>query len=58
MIRAPHPLGLSLHRAARMSPTFVPYRGSGPLLTGMTAGTVPAMIGTLSAAIGHIRAGL
>lgn len=54
---ASHLIGLSLHRAAGMSPTFVPYRGSGPLLNDVMAGTVPVMIDTLSAAIGHIRAG-
>jgi tripartite-type tricarboxylate transporter receptor subunit TctC len=40
-----------------MAPTFVPYRGSGPLLNDVMAGTVPVMIDTLSAAIGHIRSG-
>lgn len=54
---ASHLIGLSLHRATGMAPTFVPYRGSGPLLNDVMAGTVPLMIDTLSAAIGHIRAG-
>ncbi len=54
---ASHLIGLSLHRATGMAPTFVPYRGSGPLLNDVMAGTVPVMIDTLSAAIGHIRAG-
>lgn len=54
---ASHVIGISFHRAAGIAPTFVPYRGSGPALTDVIAGTVPSIIETLPAAIGHIRAG-
>lgn len=54
---ASHLIGLSLLREARIEPTFVPYRGAGPALVDVLAGTVPAIIETLPAAIGHIRAG-
>jgi tripartite-type tricarboxylate transporter receptor subunit TctC len=54
---ASHLIGLTLHRAAGISPTFVPYRGAGPALVDVLAGTVPCIIETLPAAIGHIRAG-
>ncbi len=53
---ASHLIGLAMHRAAGINPTFVPYRGSGPLLNDVMGNTVPTMIDTLSAAIGHIRA--
>lgn len=35
----------------------MPYRGAGPALTDVLAGVLPAIIETLPAAIGHIRAG-
>jgi len=54
---ASHLIGLTFQRAARIEPTFVPYRGSGPALIDVIAGTVPAIIETLPAAMGHIRAG-
>jgi len=54
---ASHLIGLSLLREARIESTFVPYRGAGPALVDVLAGTVPAIIETLPAAIGHIRAG-
>ncbi|MBX9751126.1 MAG: tripartite tricarboxylate transporter substrate binding protein [Roseococcus sp.] len=54
---ASHLVGISFMRAARIEPTFVPYRGAGPALTDVLAGNVPAIIETLPAAIGHIRAG-
>lgn len=53
---ASHLIGLTFQRAARIEPTFVPYRGSGPALTDVIAGTVPAIVETLPAALGHIRA--
>ncbi|MCX7931041.1 MAG: tripartite tricarboxylate transporter substrate-binding protein [Rhodovarius sp.] len=54
---ASHLIGLTFFRAAGIEPTFVPYRGAGPALTDVLAGTVPSIIETLPAAIGHIRAG-
>jgi tripartite-type tricarboxylate transporter receptor subunit TctC len=54
---ASHLIGISFHRAANISPTFVPYRGAGPALVDVLAGTVPSIMETLPAAIGHIRAG-
>jgi tripartite-type tricarboxylate transporter receptor subunit TctC len=54
---ASHLVGASFIRAARIDPTFVPYRGAGPALTDVLAGNVPAIIETLPAAIGHIRSG-
>jgi tripartite-type tricarboxylate transporter receptor subunit TctC len=54
---ASHLIGLTFHRAAGISPTFVPYRGAGPALLDVLAGTVESIIETLPAAIGHIRAG-
>jgi tripartite-type tricarboxylate transporter receptor subunit TctC len=54
---ASHLIGLTLHRAAGIGPTFVPYRGAGPALVDVLAGTVPSIIETLPAAIGHIRGG-
>jgi len=54
---ASHLIGLTLHRAANINPTFVPYRGAGPALVDVLAGTVNCIIETLPAAIGHIRAG-
>ncbi|MBY0335150.1 MAG: tripartite tricarboxylate transporter substrate binding protein [Acetobacteraceae bacterium] len=54
---ASHLIGLTFHRAAGIAPTFVPYRGAGPALTDVLAGTVPSIIETLPAALGHIRAG-
>lgn len=54
---ASHLIGLTFHRAAGISPTFVPYRGAGPALVDVLAGTVDCIIETLPAAIGHIRAG-
>lgn len=54
---ASHLIGLSFLRAARIEPTFVPYRGAGPALVDVLAGTVPAIVETLPAAIGHIRGG-
>lgn len=54
---ASHLIGLSLVRAARIDPTLVGYRGSAQLHIDVMAGTVPAMIDTLSAAVGHIQAG-
>jgi tripartite-type tricarboxylate transporter receptor subunit TctC len=54
---ASHLIGISFHRAAGISPTFVPYRGANPALTDVIAGTVPSIIETLPAAMGHIRAG-
>jgi tripartite-type tricarboxylate transporter receptor subunit TctC len=54
---ASHLIGISFHRAAGITPTFVPYRGAGPALTDVIAGTVPSIIETLPAAMGHIRAG-
>lgn len=54
---ASHLIGIIFQRAARIEPTFVPYRGAGPALTDLIAGNVPAIIETLPAALGHIRAG-
>ncbi len=54
---ASHLIGLTFHRAANIAPTFVPYRGAGPALVDVLAGTVNCIIETLPAAIGHIRAG-
>lgn len=54
---ASHLIGLSLAKAAAISPTLVPYRGSAQLHIDVMAGTVPVMIDTLSAAVGHIGAG-
>lgn len=54
---ASHLVGISFQRAARIEPTFVPYRGAGPALTDVIAGNVAAIIETLPAAIGHIRSG-
>lgn len=54
---ASHLIGISFHRAAGIAPTFVPYRGAGPALVDVIAGTVPSIIETLPAALGHIRAG-
>ncbi|MFM8613889.1 MAG: Bug family tripartite tricarboxylate transporter substrate binding protein, partial [Alphaproteobacteria bacterium] len=54
---ASHLIGLIFHRAAGISPTFVPYRGAGPALVDVLAGTVECIIETLPAAVGHIRAG-
>jgi tripartite-type tricarboxylate transporter receptor subunit TctC len=54
---ASHLVGISFMRAARIEPTFVPYRGAGPALTDVLAGNVAGIIETLPAAIGHIRAG-
>jgi len=54
---ASHLIGLSLHRAAGITPNFVGFGGSGNLLNAVMGGTVPTMIDTLSAGIGHIRAG-
>ena len=54
---ASHLIGLIFHRAAGISPTFVPYRGAGPALVDVLAGTVECIIETLPAALGHIRAG-
>lgn len=54
---ASHLIGLSLLRAADIAPTLIPYRGSAQLHVDVMAGTVPVMIDTLSAAMGHIRAG-
>ncbi len=54
---ASHLIGLSLVRAARIDPTLVGYRGSAQLHIDVMAGTVPVMIDTLSAAMGHIQAG-
>ncbi len=54
---ASHLIGLSLLRAADIAPTLVPYRGSAQLHIDVIAGTVPVMLDTLSAAMGHIRAG-
>ena len=54
---ASHLIGIIFQRAARIDLTFVPYRGSGPALVDVIAGTVPAIIETLPAALGHIRAG-
>ena len=54
---ASHLIGVQFQRVARVEFTFVPYRGAGPALTDVLAGVVPAIIETLPAAIGHIRAG-
>ncbi len=54
---ASHLIGLSLHRAAGINPNFVGFGGSGNLLNAVMGNTVPTMIDTLSAGIGHIRAG-
>lgn len=54
---ASHLIGIIFQRAARIDLTFVPYRGAGPALVDVIAGTVPAIIETLPAALGHIRAG-
>lgn len=54
---ASHLIGLALQRAADISPTLISYRGSAQLHIDVMAGTVPVMIDTLSAAMGHIRAG-
>lgn len=44
-------------RAAGMAVTHVPYRGGGPALTDLLAGTVPAMFSNASASTGHAQAG-
>lgn len=54
---ASHLIGLALLRATGMAPTLISYRGSAQLHVDVMAGTVPVMIDTLSAAMGHIRAG-
>ena len=37
--------------------THVPYRGSAPAMTDVIAGVVPVMMDSVTAALGHIRAG-
>lgn len=54
---ASHLIGVQFQKVARVEFTFVPYRGAGPALTDVLAGVVPAIIETLPAAIGHLRAG-
>ena len=54
---ASHLIGAQFQRVANAQFTFVPYRGAGPALTDVLAGVLPAIIETLPAAIGHIRAG-
>lgn len=54
---ASHLIGLALQRAAGLDATLVGYRGSAQLHVDVIAGNVPVMFDTLSAAIGHIRAG-
>jgi tripartite-type tricarboxylate transporter receptor subunit TctC len=54
---ASHLIGVQFQKVAGIEFTFVPYRGAGPALTDVLAGVVPAIIETLPAAIGHIRAG-
>jgi tripartite-type tricarboxylate transporter receptor subunit TctC len=54
---ASHLIGVQFQKVARVEFTFVPYRGAGPALTDVLAGVLPAIIETLPAAIGHIRAG-
>jgi tripartite-type tricarboxylate transporter receptor subunit TctC len=54
---ASHLIGVQFQKVAGVEFTFVPYRGAGPALTDVLAGVLPAIIETLPAAIGHIRAG-
>ncbi|MBX9699965.1 MAG: tripartite tricarboxylate transporter substrate binding protein [Acetobacteraceae bacterium] len=53
---ASHLIGLLLWRAAGVEVTGVPYRGAGPALADVLGGQVEAILETLPAAIGHLRA--
>jgi tripartite-type tricarboxylate transporter receptor subunit TctC len=52
-----HLAGGLLQSMAKLPLEHVPYRGAGPAISDVVGNQVPAMIGTLSAALPHIRSG-
>jgi tripartite-type tricarboxylate transporter receptor subunit TctC len=52
-----HFAGGVLQSMARLELQHVPYRGAGPAMTDVMGNQVPAVLGTLSGALPHIRSG-
>lgn len=52
-----HLAGMALAFAAGLKPVHIPYKGGGPLVTGVIAGESSWMVGPAPATMGHIRAG-
>lgn len=54
---APHLAGEMFKLMTRTEITHIPYRGSGPALTDLIAGTVPMMFDSLASSAQHVREG-
>ena len=52
-----HFAGALLQSQGKLSLAHVPYRGAGPAITDVIGGQVPAVLGTLSGILPHIKAG-
>ncbi len=52
-----HLAGQLFNTATGINPQHVPYRGDGPAMADLIAGQVQVGFGTMTASIGHIRAG-
>ena len=52
-----HLAGELFKQHAKISMTQVPYKGSGPLMTGIVSGEVPASINSMVPAMPHVKAG-
>ena len=52
-----HFAGALLQSVGKLSLTHVPYRGAGPAMTDVIGGQVPAVLGTLSGILPHIKSG-
>jgi tripartite-type tricarboxylate transporter receptor subunit TctC len=52
-----HFAGALLQSLGKLPLSHVPYRGAGPAITDVIGGQVPAVLGTLSGILPHIKAG-